>query len=402
MSLVLALALALALGAEEPRLPACAERIPSEATACDAAIAGEKDGRIVARLLVARAYRRNEVGEYDAALRDLDAAVAADPAYATGWHERSYTHSELRDFVRAVADSDEDVKLRPNDPNAYRERAFARHGLGDLKGAWEDRAKVVALEPQSPGARAARGKAALWLGRFDEARADTEAALALAEKAGSAKDAAEARAQLETIKLWTTRSGAASPEAACRAAAKRGHFDEKGLIGDCTAAYLAAKSPRAKAELLTFRAFAQIVVANDPGAAIPDEAMAVALDPDHPEWHANLGGSYVRVRHSWAGRRELDVAIRLKDGWMARAERAVARYNLRDFEGSFEDAKKSFEERPNEVALTVLGDLAHDRHDEKSAKLYWMGAWHLGDRDDGLRERLKALGVADPDQEPGN
>ena len=57
--------------------------------------------------------------------------------------------------------------------------------------------------------------------------------------------------------------------------------------------------------------------------------------------------------------------------------------------------------QPNELALTVLGDLAlNDLHDAKAAKEYWMGAYHLGDHDDGLMARLKSVGVDDPAKEP--
>lgn len=401
MMLTLALALAAApplLG--EPDLPGCMSRIAAEPTACDAAIASATDRRIKARLLLRRAYQHNETHDHDAALRDLDAAIAADPAFGVARHERSYTYSELREFARALADSDRDVELRPQEPDAYRERAFARHGFGDLNGAWEDRARVAALEPKSAGALAARGEAALWLGRFDDARADAAAALAMAEAAGDGNAAASAKALQKDIILWTTRSGASSAQAACLAAEKQGRFESKAVIGDCTAAFLAATSGHAKAEMLTTRALALIVAAQDQRAAIADQAMAVALDPGNADWHANLGGSYIQVHHSWAGKRELDIAIRLKDSWAARAQRAAARYNLRDFDGAFADAKRSLEMRPNEVALTVLGDLAHDRGEDKLAKLDWMAAWGLGDRDDGLRERLKGIGVADPDKEP--
>jgi tetratricopeptide (TPR) repeat protein len=386
----------------EPELPACAARIAADPTACDAAIAAEKDGGVKARLLLARAYQHNEKYDHEAALRDLDAAIAADPRFGLAWHERSYTYGELRDFPRAVADSDQDVKLRPNEADAYRERAFARHGLGDLKGAWEDRAKVVALEPKSAGALVARGEAALWLGRFDDARADAAAALTMAEAAGDADAAAAAKALQKDISLRTTRSGAASPAAACVAAQKQGRFESQTVIGDCTAAFLAAASGREKADMLTTRSMALLVAAQDRAGSVADQVVAVALDPGNADWHANLGGSYVQVHHSWAGKRELDIAIRLKDSWPARAERAAARYNLRDFDGAFADAKKSFEMHPNDVALTVLGDLSHDRGDDKSAKLYWMAAWHLGDRDDGLRERLKGIGIAEPDKESKN
>jgi hypothetical protein len=68
---------------------------------------------------------------------------------------------------------------------------------------------------------------------------------------------------------------------------------------------------------------------------------------------------------------------------------------------AFEDCKKSFDIKPNQFALTVLGDIALKHfHDPKSAKMYWMGAYHLADRDDGLKERLKSVGVADPEREP--
>jgi tetratricopeptide (TPR) repeat protein len=271
MSFVLAFLLAAAPPPllTEPDLPPCAQEMAAKPTACDTAIAGEKDSKLKARLLLRRAYQHNEKHDYDAALGDLSAAIEADPALAMAWHERSYTYSELREFARAAADSDHDVTLRPEALDAYRERAFARHGLGDLKGAWEDRSKIVALEPSSAGARIARGKAALWLGRFDEARADTQAALALAEKGGGAEAAAEARAQLAIIALWTTRSPAASPEAACRAAEKRQLLGTKEAIGDCTAAFLAARTPHAKAEMLTLRSLAFLVAVQDQGPRWP-------------------------------------------------------------------------------------------------------------------------------------
>jgi tetratricopeptide (TPR) repeat protein len=394
------LAFAVALALPQPELPACVGQLQADITVCDTAIAAEKDAAVRARLLHRRAYSQNERHEYEAALRDLNAAVVDDPSYGPAWHELSYTYGELREFARAVAASERDVALGPTNVDAYRERAFARHGLGDLKGAWEDQAKVAALQPGKPAPVLARGRAALWLGRFEEARADTAAGKALAQAVGDAEALGEAEGQERRIALWTTRSGAASAEAACLAAEKQGRFEAEAVIGDCTAAFLTARTLKLKAEMLTTRSLALLAVAHDEDAATEDRAMAVALDPDNADWHQNLGSAYVMARHSWAGRREFDIAIRLKDNWPARAGRAAARYNLKDYAGAFEDAKKSFEMRPNELALTVLGDLAHDRGDDKSAKLYWMGAWHLGDHADAMLDRLKGIGVADPEKEP--
>jgi len=85
---------------------------------------------------------------------------------------------------------------------------------------------------------------------------------------------------------------------------------------------------------------------------------------------------------------------------LALAGRASAHYNLGEKNLAFRDAKESFEMHPSVLALWMLGDLAKDKHDDASAKLYWMGAYHLGSRDDGLLERLKSAGVPDPAMEP--
>jgi hypothetical protein len=171
-------------------------------------------------------------------------------------------------------------------------------------------------------------------------------------------------------------------------------------VGDCTRAFLLARSNKDKADALTIRAIAWLVGQQDSSGRITDLQVAAALDPDNGDRHTNLGGAYVQEHHSWAGRKELDRAIALKPSFMAYAERAAARYNLHDADGAFADAKASYDMRPNDLALTVLGDLAFDHHDAKAAKAYWLGAYHLGARDDDLVARLKQVGVEDPAREP--
>ena len=131
-----------------------------------------------------------------------------------------------------------------------------------------------------------------------------------------------------------------------------------------------------------------------------DKKIAVALEPGNLDWHSNLGFAFVDSHHSWAARREFDRALARKESWTALAGRSAAKYNLGDKNGAFADAKRSFEIRPNEVALIVLGDLAFERDNRASAKLYWMGAYHLGSRDDGTIERLISVGVDHPENEP--
>ena len=393
-----ALLAAAAAFAAEP--PACVSGLTADLAACDGAIAEAKDPREKAMLFFFRAYARNEKHQYEEAVRDLDESIRLDPENADAYHERAYTLGELSEYGRAVRDSDREVSLRPEYPGAYEERAFLRHRAGDLKGAFEDRARVVELKPLDAGSMLARGAAALWLGRFDDASRDTEESLRLARDAKDEKAAAAAEKQRSHISLWRRGSGDAAPEKICKTAMKKGQFETPGLVGDCTAAFLAARTPEDRAELLTVRSLAWLVGHQDQEASIADQVMAVAIEPSNPDWHANLGGSYVTVRHSWAGRRALDRSLAIKESWPALAQRAAARYNLNDPQGALADAKRSFELRPNEVALIVLGDLRRDAGDTASAKWLWMAAYHMGGRDDGLIARLKSIGVADPEREP--
>jgi tetratricopeptide (TPR) repeat protein len=372
-----------------------------DATICDGAIEGATTGKDRAQFLLQRAYQHNEKQDAAAALADLDKAVLADPTNLPVRQERAYSRGEMSDYAGATADLDLIVAHGNATAAIYSERAYDRTRNGDLAGALADREKVVALTPNDASAQTAGAEALIWLGRFDEARAALDRADALAALAdnGKAKNSSGI-IRLRLAKLSSPT--AADPEAGCRTADRNHAFASAGLpavIANCTAAFLRAKTGQAKAELLTIRSIAWMMTPDD-AMVTGDRQIAVGLDPGNADWHANLGSAYVAVQHSWAGAREFDRALAIKQSWHALAGRASARYNVRDFTGAFADAKRSFELQPNELALTVLGDLAINRHDEKSAKLYWMGAYRLGDRDDGLIARLKDVGITDPEHEP--
>jgi len=373
-----------------------------DATICDGAIEQARNAKERATFLLQRAYQRNEKQDAAGALADLDRAAAADPDNMQVRQERAYARGEMSDYAGAIADLDLIVAHGDATARIYNERAYARFHHGDLAGATADRDKIVTMTPDDAGARVALAEALIWLGRYDEARAALDRADALATKAGDSHSK-QWSGELRLHIAMLTAPAAGDPEAACRAADKGQVYNKSdalpAVIANCTAAILTAKSGHAKAELLTIRSIAWMMTREE-ARATTDRQLAVAFDPDNADWHANLGGSYVAAHHSWAGAREYDRSLAIKESWIALAGRSAARYNLQDAAGAFADAKRSFTLHPNELALTVLGDLSIDRHDEQSAKLYWMGAYHLGDRDDGLIARLKGIGVVDPAKEP--
>ena len=363
---------------------------------CDRAISWERDPEKRAELLQRRAYVAVEQYRYDDALVDLNAAVSADPNCATCLHERAYLNSELGEYGAAIADLDHEIKLRPDFAAAYRERAFARAFNGDLEGAYQDRVREVEFEPQSADSLLARGKAALWLGRFDDAAADFTRVETLAKAAGDEELRADAAENREAIGLWSLSSG--DKKAASRCVMRdlvASDAGLKALIGDCTQAFLEAKKGSDKADALTTRSSALVVLDSSWDRATVDTRIAAGLDPT-PDRYINLGFAYISVEHSRAAIQEFNRALAKGDNWLALAGRASARHNIDDTAGAEADALASMKLKLNEAAAWVLGDIAYERGEKEKARGMYLAVYQMGSRDDRLIARLKELGVSDP------
>jgi tetratricopeptide (TPR) repeat protein len=371
-------------------------KAPEWLTRCEAAIAAEPDSKKRAPLQFGRAYGSVERFNFDAAVADLDAALAADPENPDYLRERAYVHGELSNFEPALADLDHFLKLRPDELLGYRERAYARHFHGDLTGAYDDTARVLALNPDSSDALLGRAEAALWLGRFDEAVKDASRAQARARVCHEEGTSSSAAALLARIDLWRDASRGARAARLCEQGKSLVNVRAQKLIGNCSRAFLDAKTGAAKADALTIRSVAWLVTESQ-DYATEDMRMAVAFDPDNVERHTNLGFSYLSNHHSWAANREFDRSLAIDRYWLALAGRASARANLGDLEGADKDARESRTLHPNFAASGLLADLAFDHGERDAARGLYLEAYRLGSRDDHVVERLQELGVEDPD-----
>jgi len=396
LALALAIAAAPADAAGDPCAPASVRASPP---ACEASIAAAADPKAKAELYYQRAWSLNALHRPRDAVADLDRAIALDPENPKLRHERGYALSDMGDFAAALRDLDREIAVRPSSIEAYRERTFARLAAGDLDGAYRDAARIVELDPKAPDAHLLKSERALWLGRSDEAARETDLAASLAKGRDDPKLAKRIDRQRAAVVHWQT-AGSAGAAERCKKAFDTAAVAAPGVIGDCTAAFFAAGTAAKKAEYLTYRSVAWSAGLQDEERWLRDAEVAAAIDPSNPDWLLNVAGLYARFGRAQAALGRIERSLALKPSFAAYATRASIRFDLGNETGAFADARKSFEMRPNSVALWVLGDLSHGRGDDKSAKLYWMGAWHLGDRDDGLRERLKGIGVAEPDKEP--
>jgi tetratricopeptide (TPR) repeat protein len=388
-----------AVAEDAPNPSGCADyaknRTGSDAD-CDAAIAKETDPKAKSVMLFRRAYIEDAAGDfatYPKALADLDEAIKLWPDNTSALHERGYLFNEYGRWNEAQADLDRQISLHPDGAGGYRERALARFHLGDLRGVYDDNDREVFLAPSAAGYMA-RANASIWLGNFDAARRDIAEALKIAKGNEMQKVSNAAKKAGERLDLLTRTSGTGA--SSCEAAAKANDFKRANLIGDCTRAFLDATTQVDRAYALTSRSTAWLIAASDQDASTDDSIVAAGIDPSAGNL-SNLGFAYIRSRHSTGATWVFDRSIALEPSFFNHAGRAIARFNIGDVEGAFQDAKKSFELKPNDIALTVLGDCFHAKeHNYDRAKTFWINAYRMGDRDDGLIARLKEAGVPIP------
>ena len=363
---------------------------------CDKALRSAKDPKLRSALLFRSAYGYNEAGDAQAARAALEEAVKLDPANAEAWQELSYTANALDDFAEGERAADAKIALGKSDVAIFQERAYSRFNRGNLVGAYQDRDIVMKAQPRDAGALIAHAEASLWLGREDVALSDLESAGLVATEQ---RDRDRVALLTRRVEQWKARTPKGDYGALCRAAAKA-EFKQANVVGDCSAAFAAETDPAKRAEYLTLRSIGWLIAARDEQAALDDRIVAAALDPGNANMHANLGYTYGNSGSYAAAARAFDRSLAIRESWTALAGRASVRYSLGDMPGAFADAKRSFELRPNEIALIVLGDLARDEGDNAKAKAMWLGAWRLGSHGDDVTSRLKSVGVTDPDKEP--
>ncbi len=368
---------------------------------CASAIGRATDPKQKATLLYRRGYVHNGREHYAEALRDLDAACALvhdDPVYL---HERAYAENAIGAYAAALADLDAQARLQPAEPSAYKERALSRHALGDMEGSLQDRRHVVELLPWSADALLGQAEAHLWVGELDQARLDVQQA---AKRAGTDRSDAttEAVEQVQArVRAWSDHAPGPDPGANCRRAARPLDDASPTLVGDCTAEFFRATTGPEKAAALTNRSIGWIRRQKSrPGPdALDDALLASVLDPGNADVQSNYGYALLLRGRDDEARTAFDRSLSIQKGFAPYAGRAATRLHSGDLDGAIEDATASNALRPNINGYLTLGDVALRRKDEPAARRYWLAAYHLDPTSAYVRERLRQVGVEQPERE---
>ncbi|PJI89304.1 tetratricopeptide repeat protein [Sphingomonas koreensis] len=87
-------------------------------------------------------------GEWDAAVRAFDQAIALEPKRAFAYLNRGLSYQRNGELTRAAADLDLAVRHAPHAARGYYYRSLLRRQQGDIRGAEADAARAVERDPR--------------------------------------------------------------------------------------------------------------------------------------------------------------------------------------------------------------------------------------------------------------
>jgi len=137
-------AIVLALGSQVAAMasddtPCAAARTDDAIAQCRAAVAkGNATPRDLAKALWVRGRDAARADTLDAALADLDAAIAADPTLAVAFNSRGVVYRRQRQYDKALADLDSAIRLEPKSAIFFANRGRTFHEMHDLEKAMAD------------------------------------------------------------------------------------------------------------------------------------------------------------------------------------------------------------------------------------------------------------------------
>ena len=142
---------------------------------------------------------KNDLGQYQAAIADLDRAIELNQAYSAAYTNRGIAKNGLGQHQAAIADHDRAIELNQAFIAAYNNRGIAKDDLGQHQAAIADYDRAIELNQAYALAYNNRGIAKKNLGRINEAREDYQKALDLAQEAGNEKVAIIAKRNLSRL-----------------------------------------------------------------------------------------------------------------------------------------------------------------------------------------------------------
>lgn len=107
---------------------------------------GEESSRTVEAAYLNRGMSYADLGEYQLAIGDLEAAIRLNPRYATAYRNLGRVLIHTEQFEQAVRALDDAIRLEPESAVAYVDRGVAYRGLGQLQQAIDNYDEAIRLD----------------------------------------------------------------------------------------------------------------------------------------------------------------------------------------------------------------------------------------------------------------
>ena len=121
-----------------------------KAAACSMVItnAPPAEPKELARIYFSRGNAYLNLGVYDRALADFDAATKSNPAASGPFNSRGVAFLRQKQFDRAITEFNQAVRLNPNDPIPFSNRGDAYREKGRLDSALQDYDTAIVINPK--------------------------------------------------------------------------------------------------------------------------------------------------------------------------------------------------------------------------------------------------------------
>jgi len=151
-------------------------RLYSRALASWTRADGDRNKGVV---LANRAGVRHQVGDYEGAIKDLDASMEIIGENALTRANHGAALASLGRHAEAIEDFTQAIRLEPRNPTHYASRAIAHDAIGKTEQAILDYNDLLSFAPSFKNGNKTRGSLLFKAGRYAEAVSDFDAAIAL-------------------------------------------------------------------------------------------------------------------------------------------------------------------------------------------------------------------------------
>jgi tetratricopeptide (TPR) repeat protein len=127
---------------------------------------------IAAEAYLDRALTHRRMGDYQAALNNIQQALKLNPDYMLAYVQRGNLHCDLGDRAQGMADYARAIALRPDYPGTYNNRAVEAMAAGELEAAIADFNIAIQLNPDYEKPYLNRGEAYFAKGDHPQALAN--------------------------------------------------------------------------------------------------------------------------------------------------------------------------------------------------------------------------------------